>query len=107
MTVIQYPHTGKAYKGTESVKGSDGNWTQGSLNSELETICRVEPAKANQYINGADGKRITFTSIVYMPIPELVIIPGMLFEVWEGERLIVKEPVKQFSKGQLNARVWL
>lgn len=33
--------------------------------------------------------------------------PGSLFEVWDSERLIVKTEVKQFSKGQLNMRVWL
>jgi hypothetical protein len=33
--------------------------------------------------------------------------PGSLFEVWDGETLKVAEKIKQFSKGQLNARVWL
>lgn len=33
--------------------------------------------------------------------------PGSLFEVWEGERLVVRTTVKQFSKGQLNMRVWV
>lgn len=105
--ILQYINTGKAIIPGESVKGDGGNWTETGSEVFLETKCRVEPAKNNQYITGADGKQITFSSIVYMPIPEVILKPGMLFEVWEGERLIVKEPIKQFSKGQLNARVWL
>jgi hypothetical protein len=79
--VTQYPNTGKAFV--------------------------VASNRAHSYIIGADGKQITFSSIVYMPIPTKEIKVGMLFEVWDGEKLIVKEDVKQFSKGQLNARVWL
>ena len=105
--VIQYPNTGKAYKAGESVKDSQNNWTTTDPVLQLETRCRVEPARANAYLNGADGKQITFTSIVYMPIPPADLGVGTLFEVWDGERLIVKEPIKQYSRGQLNARVWL
>lgn len=210
--ILQYPNTGKVYLPGASTKGSDGNWSESSLELQLESKCRVEPNKGNQYVIGQDGKQITFSSIVYMPLPTIVssiidpvvtsatniiyagetvlyivpaemdgetevvlstllgqkftlvvdgralvkdtefeilasgfkmltmpliegqrfeitkyylfrtgisggsgvvsssgfeIKPGTLFEVWEGERLIVKEPVKQFSKGQLNMRVWL
>lgn len=211
--VLQYPNTGKVYLPGNSVRLPDGNWSESSLELQLETRCRVEPNKGNQYIIGQDGKQITFASIVYMPHPTVIadlidpvslvetiiyagetkiyqvpadkvgltavdldylagqkftlavdgrplkrdvefeitatgfkligsgglliegqrfeitkyysfnigftgsngvtasssfeIKPGTLFEVWEGERLIVKESVKQFSKGQLNMRVWL
>lgn len=105
--VKQYPYTGIATHAAESVKNDSGNWVGGSDSVILETPCRVEPAKANQYLEGTDGKRITLTSVVYMPIPSLDLKPGTLFEVRDGETVIVKETIKQYSRGQLNARVWL
>jgi hypothetical protein len=105
--VKQYPHTGKVFVAESSVKDANGNWPESSGSLLVETVCRAEPNKGNQYVIGQGGKQITFSSIVYMPIPVQEIKPGMLFEVWDGELLKVREPVKQFSKGQLNARVWL
>lgn len=105
--VIQYKHTGKVILAASSSKDGQGDWIEGSPTVFLETKCRAEPAKGNVYITGADGKQIFFSSIVYMPVPVEVIKPGMLFEVWDSERLIVKGDVKQYSQGQLNARVWL
>lgn len=106
MSVIQYPHIGKAYLPGDSVKVGTV-WTESGSSLDLETRCRVEPRGESQYITGIDGKHITFSSIVYMPIPAKEIKVGTLFEVWDGEILKVREDVKQFSKGQLNARVWL
>ena len=105
--VIQYNHTGIINLPGSSVQGADGNWPEGVSEVQFETVCRAEPSKGNSYIIGQGGKRIEFSCIVYMPIPEQEIKPGTLFEVWDGERQIVNTDVKQFSKGQLNARVWL
>lgn len=107
--VIQYPHIGKLFTTDASVKEGDGKWTAGSLEQRFETKCRAEPAGSSQFITGQGGEKVTFKSIVYMPVPDsgLEIKPGSFFEVWDGETLKVKETVKQFSKGQLNARIWL
>ena len=212
--VIQYLNTCKILKYADSILGSDGNYTQGESEVIFETKCRIEPNSGNQFIVGADGERITFRSIVYMPLPVEVtssfspthinddivvyagptllhvvteeengtttvnmpelaglkfnlrmdfapLIPGEEFEsipaggfrikggagvliegqrfeasvyyevnkkwasdisvvggnffikpgsnvsVWLGSNLIVEETVKQFSKGQMNMRIWL
>lgn len=105
--VIQYPNIGKAYLPAASSQDGNGDWVRGAETLQFETSCRVEPASSNQFITQADGRQITFTSIVYMPAPAADIKPGAFFEVWRGSVLIVREPVKQFSRGQLNARVWL
>lgn len=105
--VKQYPHSAIAKTAGNSVKDSEGEWVKVGEETILETDCRAEPAKANQYLEGADGKRITLVSVVYMPIPPIDLEPGTLFEVRDGEKLIVRETVKQYSRGQLNARVWL
>lgn len=105
--VKQYPYTGIVKLASES-NLVDGKWTTGEPLSELLTVeCRSEPARANQYIRGNDGDKILLSCIVYMPPIKTELRPGMLFEVWDGNRLIVSEPIKQFSLGQLNARVWL
>lgn len=105
--VYQYPNIGKAFLPGSSTKGADGNWDEVSATVQLETKCRAEPAKGTSYVAGVGGILIVYSCIVYMPVPVAEIKPGTLFEVWDGERLIVKADVKQFSKGQLNARIWL
>ena len=105
--IIQYPNIGKAVLPGDSVKDADGNWIEGLGVVQLETVCRAEPAKGTSYVAGIGGDLIVYSCIVYMPIPGEEIKPGTLFEVWDGERKIVRTDVKQFSKGQLNARVWL
>lgn len=104
--VKQYPYAGKAIVTGDSVKVGS-SWIEAEPTTILETKCRVEPARSSQYLQGQDGKSITYNSIVYMPIPSVDLKPGTLFEVWDGEKLIVREMVKQYSRGQLNARVWL
>lgn len=105
--VIQYPHTGKVYLPGDSQRDATGNWIASDVSLQLQTKCRAEPARGSQYVVGLNGQQITFWCIVYMPIPDDEVKPGMLFEVWDGENLIIKTDVKQFSRGQLNARVWL
>ncbi len=105
--VIQYPHTGKAFLPGDSGRDGAGDWIQAGQSMFLETSCRAEPVKENQYVVGVNGQQIVFSCIVYMPIPDVELKPGMLFEVWEDDRLITKTDIKQFSKGQLNARIWL
>lgn len=99
--VVQYPDK---FKVTSKQDSSliNGQWQQGESVTIAEGMCRLEPARATQYIKMADGKQITFSSIAYMPLG-VDLTPGMMFEV-EGK---VKEPVKQFSRGQLNMRAWL
>jgi hypothetical protein len=105
--VKQYPHTGRIILPASSTKDATGNWTEGAESLDFETNCRAEPNSGSQYVVGQDGKQITYRCVVYMPILAAEIKPGTLFEVWDGERMIVRETVKQFSKGQLNSRVWL
>lgn len=105
--VLQYPHKAKVFASGASAKDENGNWQTAEAELIFESDCRLEPAKANQYIVGLDGKQITLSAIVYMPRSATPIKPGVFFEVWDEEVLLTRETVKQFSKGQLNARVWL
>lgn len=105
--VVQYNHRGVAILPGDSVMDTEGNWIEGLESVQFETVCRAEPAKGTSYVAGIGGDLIVYSCIVYMPIPVAEIKPGTLFEVWDGERKIVRTDVKQFSKGQLNARIWL
>jgi hypothetical protein len=104
--VTQYPHS-FTYQlpGTSTLNEATGNWS--STNGAEKTItCRAEPNKGDSFINGADGNRILYDYVLYMPLPVDEIVPGTNVSLTVG-LLNVKNTVKRFSKGQLNARLWL
>lgn len=85
---------------------SEGNWIPGS-SSTLEKDCRAEINSTNGLIDAADGTQINYDWIVYMPLPGTVIAPGTMVEVKNGDTVLCKDKVKQYSQGQLNQRIWL
>jgi hypothetical protein len=93
--VNQYPHTAII---------KDTNWsTETECESELK--CRAETGgNAKKGFNQDD---VTPKAVIYFPLPMEPIEIGTSMEVRDGERVVVADTVKQFSPGQLNARIWL
>ena len=96
--IIQYPHIAQIYGGADTYQDNTGNWVPSSLSIQFETKCRVEPAKNNQYTVGADGNRIYFSSVIYMPLPRKVVsnpsptpTPGTEI-IYQGESIPYKVP---------------
>lgn len=109
--VRQYPHTVKIYSIPDSVRDENGDWIPGGAPTMVLKKGRAEVRSgnnnANAYITGSDGVQITFFCIVYLPLPIDRFPPGTLVEVLDGDQQIVRSTIKQFSKGQLNARIWV
>jgi hypothetical protein len=106
--VIQYPHTAQCKIAPPAVQDENGNWITPEPIIAWEHKGRLEPRSSSAFLQGVDGKQITFTSIFYMPLPVPDIKPESMIEVFDKfGNLMVRETAKQFSRGQLNARIWL
>jgi hypothetical protein len=104
--ITQYPHTINLTTNADSTQDSDGNWTPGSTTT-VSKSCRAEPSGGNGYVRAADGERINFNWIVYLPLPQDKVKEGTLVTIFDGAEQIARDKVLRFSRGQLNARIWL
>ncbi len=104
--VTQYPHIIEISVASESTKDVSGNWVNGTPTTS-QVNGRYEPNKGNGMVRAADGTMINYEGIVYLPLPQSDLPVGTDVTVKNGETVLLKNTVKQFSKGQLNARVWL
>lgn len=103
MVVVQYPDIlTYSIQGT-GIQDENGNWIVDGIDQEFELKCRAEPASGNGLIKNVDGTVINYSWIVYLPLPVEEIAVGT--EVTIESKL--KDTVKRFSRGQLNARIWL
>jgi hypothetical protein len=104
--VKQYPHILKLTITTPASQDGSGNWVPGST-SNVEVSCRFETNAGDAFVKLDQGETVKYDGIVYMPLSDVNIAPGTSVEVLNGAEVLSKGTVKRFSKGQLNARVWL
>jgi hypothetical protein len=104
--VRQYPHRLVITTVSGSTQDGNGNW-QAVTTSTIEKTCRAEPNNKNAQIKAVDGTAIVFDFTVYMPLPVDIIAVGSKVSLYNGDELLSTNTVKRFSKGQLNARLWL
>lgn len=107
MVVNQYPHKILFSSATDSTRDADGNWIAGTTGVQLDKDCRAEVNGSSGYIVSPDGSRIDFAWLVYLPLPVDPVAEGTSVTVKDGDVTIATDTVKRFSKGQLNARIWL
>ncbi|MBO9660061.1 MAG: hypothetical protein J7527_14670 [Chitinophagaceae bacterium] len=105
--VIQYPHTAKVFEATDSAL-VNGNWTESSLQLTYESRSRIEAASSNQYVTGQNGERITFHSVVYLPLPKIITTgptpPSSEPEtiIYQGEMVLWKVPAELDGEEEVN-----
>jgi hypothetical protein len=105
--VVQYPHKLVLTSVGNSSQDGNGNWIAGSPSS-LEIICRAEANDKGRSIQTGDGIQIIYAWLIYAPIPIADIVHGTKVVIQdENDNQIGGGDVKRFSKGQLNARIWL
>lgn len=108
--VKQYPHSAFVNIPATAIQDASGNWVDVSgTGSEFQCECRLEPRLGanNAYVVGSDGARIEINAVVYLPKSCPAIPVGALMSISDGTSNLITTNVKQFSKGQLNARAWL
>jgi hypothetical protein len=111
MVITQYPDDLSASVNAESTQDANGNWVQGSSGSALTSKCRYEANDGSGYVVGENGNRIDFSAVVYLPVTAPLIKTGSVVQITikrTGEAdQVISDSVKRFSRGQLNARIWL
>lgn len=109
--IIQYPHILRFDIVTGGVEEIDENGDTVIVPGQATTIevkCRFEPNADGQVIVSADGAKLEFGWIVYMPLDQIVVESGIMIRGYTGDdQLIAEGDVKRYSKGQLNARLWV
>lgn len=107
-SLVQYPHRITLTAVVNSTTDDDGNYVNVAGGETKELDCRAESSTGNGFITQPGGTRIDFSWIVYFPLPIEQVKEGTAAEVRnEYNELILTDTVKRFSRGQLNARIWL
>ena len=108
--VVQYPHFLFTQE-VSSIQDTNGNWIQSIDNPIMILVCRNETNGKGNTINGIDGKAFIYSSIIYLPLSSPDFEVGTEISIYEqnstDSNLILKMPIVQFSKGQLNKRIWV
>lgn len=105
--VTQYPHLMTITPKNDGSVDENGDYVGGTTGVTFNTVCRAESSSGNGYIASADGQRLDYSWIVYLPKNVQKIPLGATVQVSEGEEEILTDTVKRFFRGQLNARAWL
>ncbi len=103
----QYPHLIVLTTVSDTVQDAQGNWTAGTVETLEALRCRFEANSKGAMIPSADGTKVDFDGTVYMPLPVLDILPGTKAVVYNNAKVLSNNKIIRFSKGQLNARLWL
>lgn len=104
--VTQYPHTVTIKTVGDSVQDGSGNWVPGS-DSSFEFKGRFETNRNGNFLTAVDGKQIVFGGIIYAKFSTPNIQLGTGIEVKNESDPVSKGRVLQFSRGQLNVRIWI
>lgn len=102
----QYPHTITLSSVAQSTQDGSGNYVQGS-GSTFDLKGRFETNKGNLFLTTADGKQIVYSGIIYGSLSTPNIVQGTSLVVKNGADTIANGNVLQFSRGQLNVRIWI
>lgn len=107
--VEQYPYFLHHLITVEAVfDESTATWTDGTEEWIEATKCRDEMNGGGGKITTADGEVYVFGAVVYMPFGVSGIKPGDKIKVIDNDGNIrVSGDVKNFSKGQLNSKLWV
>lgn len=104
--VKQYPHTLSIETVTSGGRDAEGDFiTSAPVLTQSE--CRAEVNDQGRTVIADDGLRLDYSWILYLPLSVAHIPVGVMVEVYSGAELLLTATVKRFSRGQLNARVWL
>ncbi len=106
--IKQYPHTIQVTIPGASTQDGNGNWVQGTAIS-FEGPGRFEVAnlRNSSIITLADGRQIQASGVIYVPVSFPKVELESEIVILEGAAVIAKGKAIRYSKGQLNARVWL
>lgn len=102
----QYPDKVKITTDGESTQDANGNFVNGDENI-TEFSGRFEVNARSAFVIGNDGRRVEYKGMVYAPVSIGAVILGGSISVTRLDGTLITGKVEQFSRGQLNSRIWL
>ena len=108
--VVQYPHILKfsiVTGGSEEIDENGDTVIVPGATTTIEVKCRFEPNGSGEQIPSADGLKLDYSWIVYMPLGQPEIPEGIDVTGYLNERLIASGNVKRFNEGTMNAMAWV
>ncbi|WP_316851162.1 hypothetical protein [Pedobacter agri] len=109
MVNIQYPNTLKvSYLAGAALKDENGDWIGGNTPEVIiYPESREQPNSKGAYVNGPDGKKIEFSSLIFVKGKIDGVPVGSSVEVFDGDHSILKGTVLKFSSNVFHSRIWV
>lgn len=117
----QYPHRLYKLEVGEAKQNENGSWEEGGEKWVFHSLCREETNGKGTQIQAADGRFITFASLIQLPkgtpsIPEGTLIavadmplePSQLLDEAKTLGVLrVSGDCLKFDNGRLHCRIWV
>ena len=109
--IAQYPHYLYIHVVGQATQDAEGNWTNPADDWKLHSMCREETNGKGEVINGADGRSVVYSSVIYLPKSAVEIQDGTEIVVSQfndpEDGVRIKARVIKCDTGQLNKRLWV
>lgn len=95
---------------TNGYLDDSGDWVKGSPGTPIQGKCRYETTSGSGLIRVADGSRVNYSGIVYLPGDSPEVLEGTVIQVStnrNGQSQVLKDRVLRFFRGHFNARIWI
>ncbi|RZJ88732.1 MAG: hypothetical protein EOO20_12840 [Chryseobacterium sp.] len=97
-----------SYQTGSAEKDENGDWTGGSNQIQVNyPKCREQPNSKGSYVDGPDGKKIEFSSLVFVNGKIENVPVGSVIEVFDGTKSILNGTVLKFSSNVYHSRIWV
>nr|WP_319268320.1 hypothetical protein [uncultured Draconibacterium sp.] len=104
---MQYPDTITITRKPEYTQDANLNFKTVGEGTPFTNECRAEVAGSDPTIPGADGKKVEYSWIVYMPKQTEKFDYGCKLELTLADGSVYKSSLKQQKNGQFNTRLWV
>lgn len=108
--IVQYPHDLKysSLPGESVYDQESGTWNNGIGGVQQPLLkCRAEMNDKGKLVASNDGVQLEYSYTVYTAKDCPAFMYGQVVEVLDSDGSLIKASVKKFSRGQLNARLWV
>lgn len=90
---------------------ADGNWLPQTVFWSFYSICREQTNGKGAVINSQDGKAITFSSVVHLPLKATRLQEGIDILICDVQSeygpIRIQKQLLKYDRGQLHNRIWL
>ena len=105
--MIQYPDTITITRSPGYTQDANGNFKPDGEGIPFTGSCRAEVAGNNPVIPGADGEKVEYSWVVYMPKQTEKFAYGCQLVITLADGSTYSSSLKQQKNGHFNTRLWV